>query len=475
MSQRHPRLIAGLYQTGQMLTSDPFLTSYSAYNRNSSDVVGLLVIELPPTLDPLATQQLLAPLARRRQAQSPHVIRIHDWGMFEHYAYIATDPPRGITLRQLADTENIDLARSLNLSIQVARGLAVLHNLGIADLDLRPQLITVDTIGIEDRAQLDDVGLRMLFHQLGYTQGQNLHDIGQLDPRYMAPEHIFYHTSGTASDIYQLGILLFELITGRPPFVGRTPAETGIMQGNSPVPRMLQFKHDTPPELQTIVERALAKDPRQRYPHVAELLAALEAIPQKRLQRPSGKWQATLAQTVTPSEGLPPAPQHSSPTHEIGHLPNALPIEAIETVIVDKQALREAESSRITPLNEGEPVYAYLDYEQEGTATQRVPIKEKYVIVGRVDPKHHITPEIDLTALDPQATVSRQHARIRFENTFFYIEDLKSRNKTRLGELFLAPLKPELLQHGDIIFFGSLKMVFRIPGQHEQPIPKNLA
>jgi len=61
-------------------------------------------------------------------------------------------------------------------------------------------------------------------------------------------------------------------------------------------------------------------------------------------------------------------------------------------------------------------------------------------------------------------TVSRQHAQIRYEGTFFYIEDLKSRNKTRLSELALTPLKPELLQHGDCVQFGAVHLVFKVPG-----------
>jgi len=473
MSQRHTRLIAGVYQVGQMITSGPLLTSYSAYNRNTSDVVGLLVIELPPTLDASATQQLLAPLARRRQVQSPHVIRVHDWGVFEGKAYIATDPPRGISLRHLADTENIGLARSLNLAIQITRGVAVLQGSGIVDIDLRPPLITVDTIGLEDRAQLDDVGLRVLFRQLGYMPGQSIHDIGYLDPRYMAPEHIYQSLSGAPSDVYQLGLLFFELITGRPPFVGRTPAETGVMQGNSPVPRMAQFKHDAPRQLQAIVERALAKDPRQRYPHAAALLAALEAIPDSILQRASGKWQAVVAQPTTPPGELPPLVKSVGLTTEMARMPTDVPVEAADTLIVNKQT-RQSSPGNDPLIPEDATVYAYLDYAKDGETIQRVPIKDTYVIVGRVDPKHAITPEVDLSALDSQATVSRQHARIRFEKTFFYIEDLKSRNKTRLGELVLAPLKPELLQHGDVVCFGSLRMVFRIPGMHDTPTPKSL-
>jgi pSer/pThr/pTyr-binding forkhead associated (FHA) protein len=84
------------------------------------------------------------------------------------------------------------------------------------------------------------------------------------------------------------------------------------------------------------------------------------------------------------------------------------------------------------------------------------------VIVGRVDHKRGIRPEIDLTSLDSLASVSRQHACIRFENDFFSIEDLKSRNKTLLGESVLVPFQPTPLQHGDVVCFGLVRMVFRI-------------
>ena len=83
--------------------------------------------------------------------------------------------------------------------------------------------------------------------------------------------------------------------------------------------------------------------------------------------------------------------------------------------------------------------------------------------MGRA-PARNLNPDIDLTSLDPKMTVSRQHARIHYEGTFFYIEDLTSRNKTRLGDVTLTPLKPEMLHHGDQVRFGSVSMVFRVPG-----------
>jgi hypothetical protein len=180
-----------------------------------------------------------------------------------------------------------------------------------------------------------------------------------------------------------------------------------------------------------------------------------------------------VAQPTTPPGALPPLVKSVGLTTEMARMPTDVPVEAADTLIVNKQT-RQSSPGNDPLIPEDATVYAYLDYAKDGETIQRVPIKDTYVIVGRVDPKHAITPEVDLSALDSQATVSRQHARIRFEKTFFYIEDLKSRNKTRLGELVLAPLKPELLQHGDVVCFGSLRMVFRIPGMHDTPTPKSL-
>src|SRR5438876_3581246 len=113
---------------------------------------------------------------------------------------------------------------------------------------------------------------------------------------------------------------------------------------------------------------------------------------------------------------------------------------------------------------ESATIYAFLDIQQNEQVVQRIAIKENQVVVGRIDPKRGITPEIDLTQFDASSTVSRQHARIRLDKTPFTIEDLASRNKTRLDELTLTPLKPEVLQNGDVVSFGSVKATFRLLG-----------
>jgi serine/threonine protein kinase len=452
MSQRDTRLIGGIYRTGQVLSSGGMLTIYTAYNRMTNDVVGLYIITVPSVLPTEKIQLLLQPLEQRQSLHSSHVLQINSWGIDGNRIYIATDPPRGVTLQHVLDNENIDISRALDLIKQMAEGVKALHEQQCVGLDLRPQLITVDSFSVNDRVQIDDIGLRSLLQALGYSNGQQSNDIGYLDPRYSPPEYINGGKVGPWSDIYQLGLLLFELVTGRLPFVGRTHAETGIMQSTNPVPRMAQFTHETPEALQDVVNCALAKEPASRFANADALLRALEAI------------------------SLPPRPS-SKQTGGMGLTKEMEPINddiTLRATLIEGVGAPQALSSSPTydiP-SQTEEVYAYLTYEKNGGESKRLVILQKNVIIGRTDPKRGYTPDIDLSALDPKMTVSRQHARIRFEETFFYIEDLKSRNKTRLGELPLTPLKAELLQHGDIIHFGSVRLRFEIPGMGKPPVFK---
>ncbi|HVB20965.1 MAG TPA: FHA domain-containing serine/threonine-protein kinase [Ktedonobacteraceae bacterium] len=447
MSQRDSRLIGGVYMVGQVITSGGMLSTYTAYNRNTNDVVGLQVVEFPPNFDAYTVQQQLQPLERRRPIQSPYVIRVHDWGIDGNRIYIATDPPRGMTLQHVLDNENVTIERALDITRQLAQGVKVLHENGSVGVDMRPPLITVDTVNVTDRVQLDDIGLRTLLKTLGYIPSQRTSDIGYLDPLYASPELINGGMIDARSDVYQLGLLLFVLVTGRLPFVGRNPAETGILQSTAPVPPMRQFKHDTPPMLQNVVDRALAKNPFERYPDAASFFTALENIPMQRPQI-SGEWQRLT-----------------------GEIPSVGGDATLSATVIDGQDAPDDDKT-IHAMPTDIKIYANLCFEKEGQAVQRLAILQKNVIIGRTDPKRGTKPDIDLTMFDPNMTVSRQHARIRYEETFFYIEDLKSVNKTKLGELTLTPMEPELLQHGDKLKFGSVNFVFRVPGMPDRPVIK---
>lgn len=445
MIPRDNRFIGGVYRVGQVMTTGPIITICTAYDRNSNDVVGLFVVELPTQLPPAMLQQWLRPFEQRRVLHSPHIMRIHRIGTEGNRLYIATDPPRGVTLQHVLDHENVDLQRAVNLVRQVAQGLDALHTHGIAGLDLRPQLITVDTIGLEDRVQIDDIGLRTFIQGLGGLSeaSQKATDIAYVDPRYTPPEYSNNGAIGPWSDIYQLGLLLFTIITGRLPFVGRTAAETGVLHTTSPVPRITRFAKDTPDLVQDIVDCAMDKDPERRFTTAKAFINALNSLPKSTTLRTSGKIVDT-AKSYALNQGL---------TREISSIQNPR-LQGIP--------LKDSQTVGATPLPSMPPAYAYLCYEKEEATTQRIPITQQCVIVGRQDPKRGVTPDVDLSRIDPKMTISRQHARIRYEETFFTIEDLKSRNKTRLREAALEPFKIALLKDGDIFSLGSVLLRFEV-------------
>lgn len=447
MARRDSRLVGGIYQVGQMLSSSGPLSTYTAFHRYTNTVVGLSLVEVPLTVDRQRVEQLLQPLERRRATQSPYVIRTYDWGIDETRIYVATDPPHGLPLRYVMDNENIDFERAFTLARQMALGLQALHEQGVAGIDLRPHLITVDTIDIEDRVQLDDLGLRWLLNGLGYPSSQQPNDIGALNPAYTAPEYIAGGQIGPWSDVYQWGLLAFELVTGRLPFVGRTLAETGVLQSTGAIPRMEQYQHNIPPLLQEVVNRAMAKNPAERFLNGSLLVAALDAA------RPS------------------PARQ---PAKESRGLTQEMPIsERDATLHRDSPLVAAAVPPKplvIAP--EEEDAYAYLCFDKEGGEVQRFAINKDRIEVGRIDTKRGKYPEIDLTSLDPNLTVSRPHARITYEKTFFSIEDLKSHNYTRLGDVTLVPFKSERLQDGDVVQFGAVRLVFRVPDRPDVTVVK---
>ncbi len=222
-----------------------------------------------------------------------------------------------------------------------------------------------------------------------------------------------------------------------------------------------------------------ADHPLQRPEHAATLLAVMKSLP---VMPEQGSADQDLAEAEKTLLKLMHNKTQKLTESEQTMLRSALtidqePVEGEQTLIrslVESKPLnsrtRALGTSRPLALGDAK-IHAFLDIEQNGRIVLSIPIKENNVIVGRVDPKRGITPEIDLTQFGTSSTVSRKHARIRLEKTLFYIEDLKSRNKTRLGELTLTPLKPTLLRNGDVVSFGSVKATLRLPGTSELPAP----
>jgi hypothetical protein len=204
-----------------------------------------------------------------------------------------------------------------------------------------------------------------------------------------------------------------------------------------------------------------ADHPLQRPEHAASLQAVMKSFPS--------------LPKVSIAPGADPAPADKEQT-----IIKPKPVISSQTSVQPgaNQEVAEGEQTIVRPrlsiglvMPESAKTYAFLDIEQNDQAVQRIAIKGDQVVVGRIDTRSGFVPEIDLTRFDAAQSISRQHARIRLEKASCFIEDLKSRNKTHVGKMTLAPFQPQALHDGDVISFGMVKATFRLLGTSELPAP----
>lgn len=207
--------------------------------------------------------------------QHPHVVRIYDVGESRGHHFFVMEYIAGKNLMQYAQEKKLNYESLAEVMAIVARTVDHLHKNGIVHRDLKPSNILLDE---QRRPLVTDFGLAMMLEQEGGTQERPQAIAGT--PSYMSPEQAAgeMHRIDTRTDVYSLGAILYELLTGRPPFRGSDSVET-ILQviENEPEPPS-KFNPKIPHDLEMICRRALMKRPEHRYPSAAALAEDLEAF-----------------------------------------------------------------------------------------------------------------------------------------------------------------------------------------------------
>ena len=197
-----------------------------------------------------------------------NIVTIHDVGRSGDLAYIAMEFLDGRSLREIIDSGVVlpleDIAK---IAIQIADGLAYAHANHVVHRDIKPANIMV--LG-SNTVKIADFGVALLPNTTHITAGT-----AQGSPRYMSPEQIVGHKADGRSDIFSLGVVLYEMLTGRPPFNGSTLKEVLDQVQHTAPPLPSSFNPDLPRGFDRIVARAMAKDPEKRYQNAAEMAAHL--------------------------------------------------------------------------------------------------------------------------------------------------------------------------------------------------------
>lgn len=202
--------------------------------------------------------------------QHPNVVAVYDRGSWDDTYYIAMEYLEGRTLKKLVQDEApLEPGRASELAVQILRAARFAHKRGIIHRDLKPHNVIIDA---EGRAKVTDFGIAKAGAS-DMTQTGSIMGTAQ----YLSPEQAQGHAVSAASDLYSIGIILYEMMTGRVPFEGESAVTIALKQvGEAPVPPSA-LNPQVPPALEAVILRALEKDPARRFADADEMIAALEA------------------------------------------------------------------------------------------------------------------------------------------------------------------------------------------------------
>ena len=212
----------------------------------------------------------------------PNILTIHDIGEVDDSYYIATEFVEGEPLRSLMESGKLELAEALDIGIQVANALGAAHNAGIVHRDIKPENIMLRTDGY---VKVLDFGIAKLIEHDPVESSSTSPALVETSPgvaigtpQYMSPEQARGIAVDTRTDIFSLGIVLYEMIAGRAPFVGLTTSDVIVSIVVENPPALTEWCPAAPPELVRIVSKALRKKREDRYQSATELASDLRSL-----------------------------------------------------------------------------------------------------------------------------------------------------------------------------------------------------
>jgi serine/threonine protein kinase len=245
---------------------------YQAHDRMLEETVALKVLraEFVGTAD--MARRFRSEIKLARKVSHRNVCRIHEYGEDGSLRYISMEFLEGTDLKQLLRIKGVlDAAEAFDVALQTAEGLAAIHDVGIIHRDLKTPNIMRGERGL---VKLMDFGIAKVEGDPG---SGGLTNTGQVmgTPEYMSPEQCRGEKIDFRSDIYALGVVLYEIFTGQVPFRGDTPVATIFKHIQDPVPLAGPMASRLPPSVIPVIRRLLAKERGDRYTTAVEVAAAL--------------------------------------------------------------------------------------------------------------------------------------------------------------------------------------------------------
>ncbi len=246
---------------------------YKAYDKELNRVVALKLVRPELTADASSMQRFKQELLLASKISHKNILRIHDLGDVEGVKFISMAYVEGEDLHHVLEREgHLPLARALNVTRQLCAALDAAHTEGVVHRDLKPQNVLIDAA---DTAYVSDFGLAKSLEESAAIMTRTGEVLGT--PRYMSPEQVEGKPADHRSDIYSLGLILYEMVTGDVPFKGDSAFQVMYQRVTQKPKSPKEVNPDLPDYLVRIVLRCLERDVDMRYQQARDVLHDLES------------------------------------------------------------------------------------------------------------------------------------------------------------------------------------------------------
>ncbi|HEX4807151.1 MAG TPA: protein kinase [Conexibacter sp.] len=257
------------------------------------------------------------------QLSHPHIVGVIDYGEDQGRPYIVLEYVEGETLKErIRRNGELDVSEAVAYAIEIARALGCAHARHIVHRDVKPQNVLIDE---EGSAKVTDFGIARSLDDDGLTADGRV--LGTTD--YVSPEQALGHAVTGQSDLYSLGIVLFEMLTGGVPFRGENQVAVAMKHVREELPDVQTLRPEVSASLAAVVDRATAKDLHERYRSDEELIADLENV----LALEAARSGSATGEATTVLRTLPSATRRRLPLHLRSH-PAWLAVAALAAVAV---------------------------------------------------------------------------------------------------------------------------------------------
>jgi serine/threonine-protein kinase len=384
--------LKGRYELLRQIGKGAIATVYLALDQLDQDTVALKIIEAESEKAQRFERRFRREASILNELQDPHIVRVRDFGVGDGVVFIVLEFVPGKTVAEIIQERGqLEAREALDVVRQVAEGLQSASRRNIVHRDLKPQNLKVTP---EGRVKIMDFGISCS------AGGLRLSETGFLGtPYYISPEQAESSILDVRSDIYSLGVVLFEMLTGRVLFDGNSPLEIAMKHVRQPAPPVDLYRKDLSPQLSEFLNKCLAKNPSDRFQTPSEVMRAIDAV---------------------------------SRDGELSIEPS-------------------------TPRGRERTVRAALTTPQG----RRYPVTQRRVRVGRKDPQRGVMPDVDLSSERYGRTVSRRHAILLCEDgEWQLVEELGARLGTYVNRRKVKSGEKVRIRDGDQLRLGRVQLTF---------------